>query len=207
MMQVEMTGSSVFDYIHHQDHSEMAEQLGLGLAQGQNLASPGSGSEESASTAGTNNPDVSTIMSITSNPPFKGLDRAFCVRMKSTLTKRGCHFKSSGYRVVLMLCRLRPQYTFSHSRKSQPPLLGMVALAIALPPPSVHEIRLESDMFVTRINFDFRIAHCEPKVSDLLDYTAEELTGRNLYTLCHGEDANKLRKCHIDCKLIARLFH
>lgn len=101
-----------------------------------------------------------------------------------------------------MLCRLRPQYTFSHSRKSQPPLLGMVALAIALPPPSVHEIRLESDMFVTRITFDFRIAHCEPKVSELLDYTAEELTGRNLYTLCHGEDANKLRKCHIDCKLL-----
>lgn len=100
-----------------------------------------------------------------------------------------------------MVCKLRPQYTFSHSRKSQPPLLGMVALAIALPPPSVHEIRLESDMFVTRINFDFRIAHCEPKVSELLDYSPDELTGRNLYTLCHGEDANKLRKCHIDRKL------
>lgn len=65
--------------------------------------------------------------------------------------------------VVLMLCRLRPQYTFSHTRKSQPPLLGMVAMAIALPPPSVHEIRLECDMFVTRINFNFTIAHCEPK--------------------------------------------
>lgn len=54
-----MTGSSVFDYIHHQDHSEMAEQLGLGLSQGQNLASPGSaGSEEGANSAtGTNNPD------------------------------------------------------------------------------------------------------------------------------------------------------
>lgn len=101
-----------------------------------------------------------------------------------------------------MLCHLRPQYTFSHSRKSQPPLLGMVGLAIALPPPSVHEIRLESDMFVMRINFDFRIAHCEPKVSDLLDYSADELTGRNLYALCHGEDANKLRKCHVDRKLI-----
>ncbi|XP_060536967.1 protein trachealess isoform X2 [Cylas formicarius] len=198
LSQVEMTGSSIFDYIHHQDHSEIAEQLGLGLSQGQNLASPGSGSEESGSTAGTNNPDVSTVMSLGTNPPYKGLDRAFCIRMKSTLTKRGCHFKSSGYRVVLMLCRLRPQYTFSHSRKSQPPLLGMVALAIALPPPSVHEIRLESDMFVTRINFDFKIAHCEPKVMELLDYSPEELTGRNLYSLCHGEDANKLRKCHID---------
>ncbi|XP_072402013.1 protein trachealess [Diabrotica undecimpunctata] len=198
LSQVEMTGSSIFDYIHHQDHSEIAEQLGLGLSQNQNLASPESGSEESTSTAGTNNPDVSTQMTLGSNPPYKGLDRAFCVRMKSTLTKRGCHFKSSGYRVVLILSRLRPQYTFSHTRKSQPPLLGMVALAIALPPPSVHEIRLESDMFVTRINFDFKIAHCEPRVLDLLDYTPEELTGRNLYSLCHGEDASKLRKCHVD---------
>lgn len=56
--QVEMTGSSIFDYIHHQDHAEMAEQLGLGLAQGQNLASPSSaGSEEGTSNTGTNNPD------------------------------------------------------------------------------------------------------------------------------------------------------
>lgn len=36
------------------------------------------------------------------------------------------------------------------------------------------------------------------RVSELLDYTAEELTGRNLYTLCHGEDAHRLRKSHID---------
>lgn len=65
--------------------------------------------------------------------------------------------------VVLLLCHLRPQYSFSHMKKSQPSLLGMTAIAVALPPPSVHEIRLECDMFVTRINFDFRITHCEPK--------------------------------------------
>jgi hypothetical protein len=39
------------------------------------------------------------------------------------------------------------------------------------------------------------------RVSELLDYSAEELTGKNLYALCHGEDANKLRKSHVDCKL------
>lgn len=33
----------------------------------------------------------------------------------------------------------------------------------------------------------------------MLDYTADELTGKNLYALCHGEDANRLRKSHIDC--------
>lgn len=38
------------------------------------------------------------------------------------------------------------------------------------------------------------------RVSELLDYTADELTGKNLYTLCHGEDANRLRKSHIDRK-------
>ncbi|CAG9112520.1 unnamed protein product [Plutella xylostella] len=202
LSQVEMTGSSIFDYVHQADHAEVAEQLGLSLAGrngGAGLNSPASGSEE-GSQHGTNNPDVSASMTLAaSGSLFRGMDRAFCIRMKSTLTKRGCHFKSSGYRVVLMLCRLRPQYTFSHSRKSPPALLGMVALAIALPPPSVHEIRLESDMFVTRINFDFRIAHCEPsRVSELLGYSAEELTGKNLYALCHGEDANKLRKCHVD---------
>jgi hypothetical protein len=39
------------------------------------------------------------------------------------------------------------------------------------------------------------------RVSELLDYTAEEFTGKNLYALCHGEDANKLRKSHLDRKL------
>ncbi|GFY39782.1 hypothetical protein TNIN_329281 [Trichonephila inaurata madagascariensis] len=38
------------------------------------------------------------VMTMNSNALYKGLDRSFCVRMKSTLTKRGCHFKSSGYR-------------------------------------------------------------------------------------------------------------
>lgn len=42
------------------------------------------------------------------------------------------------------------------------------------------------------------------RVSELLDYTADELTGKNLYTLCHGEDANRLRKSHIDCKYFHR---
>ncbi|XP_076392631.1 protein trachealess isoform X7 [Megachile rotundata] len=207
LSQVEMTGSSVFDYVHQQDHAEVAEQLGLGLtsstssgphSSSSGLASPSSAASEEHGSSSTANPDVSSVMSLSATGLYKGYDRAFCVRMKSTLTKRGCHFKSSGYRVVLLLCRLRPQYTFSHTRKSAPPLIGMVGLAIALPPPSVHEIRLETDMFVTRINFDFRIAHCEPRVSELLDYTADELTGKNLYTLCHGEDANRLRKSHID---------
>lgn len=38
------------------------------------------------------------------------------------------------------------------------------------------------------------------RITELLDYTPEELVGESLYTLCHGEDAAKLRKCHMDCE-------
>jgi len=125
-------------------------------------------------------------------------DRAFCIRMKSTLTKRGCHFKSSGYRVVLLLGKMRPQYSYPHTKKSATPIMGFIGLAIALPPPSVHEVRLETDMFVTRLSFDFKIAHCEPKVCDLLDYTADDLTGKSMYSLVHAADVHKIKQTHVD---------
>ena len=64
---------------------------------------------------------------------------------------------------MLLLGKLRPQYSYTHSKKSSSAIMGFIGLAIALPPPSVHEVRLETDMFVTRLSFDFKIAHCEPK--------------------------------------------
>jgi len=270
LSQVELTGSSVFDYVHQSDHLELAEQLGVNLAHQQRLSSSSSSHHSSpmhgTTGAGSNNlgetvssgqhqggiptggqspaiPDVcypvTSLMHarVDRNSGKPTYDRAFCIRMKSTLTKRGCHFKSSGYRVVLLLGRLRPanannkscydnskvksnssgnnqsQSSSStassnqhHSSASglapgssrQSSVMGFIGVAVALPPPSVHEVRLESDMFVTRLSFDFKIAHCEPKVSELLDYTADDLTGQSLYALCHGEDVHKMKKTHED---------
>jgi len=55
LLQVEMTGSSIFDYVHQADHCEIAEQLGLSLAEGSGsgMTSPSSNDEP----IGTNNPD------------------------------------------------------------------------------------------------------------------------------------------------------
>ena len=36
--QVELTGSSMFDYVHTSDHSELAEQLGVTLANNQRIS-------------------------------------------------------------------------------------------------------------------------------------------------------------------------
>lgn len=64
LSQVEMTGSSVFDYVHHQDHAEIAEQLGLSLSSTAGMASPASGHSEESSSHGTNNPDGKLVISV-----------------------------------------------------------------------------------------------------------------------------------------------
>ncbi|OTF83327.1 neuronal pas domain protein-like protein [Euroglyphus maynei] len=126
--------------------------------------------------------------------------------MKSTLTKRGCqHFKSSGYRVVNIVAHLRAEMLRRSTNSvqlingnSHSKIIGLVALAIALPPPSINELRLEPDMFVTRHSLDFKILHCEPRVTELLNYLPDELIGRNFYSLIHGQDVTLMKKCHLD---------
>lgn len=141
------------------------------------------------------------------------LERQFCIRIKSALSKRGCqHFKSSGYRVVQIIAHLRPQLINNDQRaliesnlentNSNLKSIGLVAVAICLPAPTVNDLRLESDTFVMRLGLDFRIVHCEPKVSELFDYNADELVNRNLYGLVHCQDMAYLRKAHIECKFI-----
>ncbi len=41
IFQVEMTGSSIFDYVHQSDHQELSEQLGVTLAHQQKVNSGG----------------------------------------------------------------------------------------------------------------------------------------------------------------------
>ncbi|GFX90248.1 protein trachealess [Trichonephila clavipes] len=69
LSQVEMTGSSVFDYIHQQDHAELAEQLGINLAQTQAAAaSPGSVASDdgsSSSAPGPTTPDRPQLIQYT----------------------------------------------------------------------------------------------------------------------------------------------
>jgi len=211
LSQVEMTGSSFFDYIHQGDHQELADQLGVSLARPDGSPeSPRREGEEGGSGGQGPVPPIPdgkplcypvTSMMINNREDKNGkpqYERAFCIRMKSTLTKRGCHFKSSGYRVVLLLGQLRPQYSYTHSKKCNTPIMGFIGLAIALPPPSVHEVRLETDMFVTKLTFDFKIAHCEAKVSDLIDYSADDLNGKSMYSLCHAADVDKIKQTHTD---------
>ncbi|CAH1791756.1 unnamed protein product [Owenia fusiformis] len=202
LSQVEMTGSSMFDYIHHADQQEFAEELGM-VHPSTTTPSPSSMTSEDTSTPLTSprslTPPLHDRVMVMNPSLASGDDRSFCVRMKSTLTKRGVHVKSSGYRVVHIMGHMRPQMVFSLTRKqAPPPLLGFVGLAIALPPPTVNEILIDNDMFVTRLGPDFKVLHCEPRISDLMDLTAEDILNKSLYEFCHAEDLTRLRTAHHD---------
>uniref|UniRef100_A0A3Q2QSG4 Neuronal PAS domain protein 1 n=1 Tax=Fundulus heteroclitus TaxID=8078 RepID=A0A3Q2QSG4_FUNHE len=163
LSQVELTGSSVFDYIHPADHVEMAERLGikphLRAEAGCHTAPDSASSTASTSSlAGTPEPGPSSPHSAADDPP----ERGFFIRMKSTLTKRGLHVKSSGYKVIHVTGRIRyrPALVPGSTRSVRRPM-GLVALAHTLPPSTLNEVRMESNMFVFRVNMDLQVTYCE----------------------------------------------
>ncbi|KAK6183725.1 hypothetical protein SNE40_011150 [Patella caerulea] len=200
LSQVEMTGSSIFDYVHQADHPELAEQLGLCLPQcsSSTMSSPNSSSDDVSSSRPRSVTPPGERGFVMNPNPQKGLDRSFCVRMKSTLTKRGVHVKSQGYRVVHILGRMRHQLSFTVNRKQPPPLLGLVGVAIAMPPPTITELRIDNDTFITRLTPDFKLVYCEPIICELMDLSAEDMNNKLLYDFCHAGDLIKLRKAHVD---------
>ncbi|XP_067830935.1 neuronal PAS domain-containing protein 1 [Heptranchias perlo] len=200
LSQVELTGSSIFDYIHPGDHVEVAEQLGLKLpsGRGHNLQAPnedGASSTSSSSLAETPEPDSSNPSLLADDPT---LERSFFVRMKSTLTKRGVHIKSSGYKVIHVTGRLRARISLPHARAVPTRLMGMVALAHTLPPSTINEVRIECHMFVSRVSLDLQIIYCENRISDYMDLSPTDVVGKNCYHFIHAEDVEGIRHSHLD---------
>uniref|UniRef100_A0A8C3T3R8 Neuronal PAS domain-containing protein 1 n=1 Tax=Chelydra serpentina TaxID=8475 RepID=A0A8C3T3R8_CHESE len=201
LSQVELTGSSVFDYIHPGDHPEVAEQLGL-KTPFDAVGSP-PGSQKAPGLAGASSSSSSSLNE-TSEPGktaslHDALERSFFVRMKSTLTKRGLHVKTSGYKVIHVTGRLRPRLpSFSHAHSVLGRVLGLVALAHTLPPSTLSEVRIECHMFVFRVNMDLQIVYCESRITDYMDLCPSELVGKSCYQFIHGEDVEGIRQSHLD---------
>ena len=57
-LQVELTGSSVFDYVHPGDHVEMAEQLGMKLPPGRGTLSQGTGEDGGSSASSSSHAET-----------------------------------------------------------------------------------------------------------------------------------------------------
>ncbi|XP_051789965.1 neuronal PAS domain-containing protein 1 isoform X1 [Erpetoichthys calabaricus] len=192
LSQVELTGSSIFDYVHPADHLETAEQLGLKphrRAADQD-SGPNGTSAEAPELA-----DASSPISLEEECP----NRNFFIRMKSTLTKRGLHVKSSGYKVIHVTGCMRSRAAVAqNSTPLVQRVLGLVALAHTLPPSTLSEVRIDSQMFVFRVNMDLQVVYCENRISDYMDLSPAEVVGQSCYHFVHVEDVDSIRQSHED---------
>lgn len=72
--------------------------------------------------------------------------------------------------------RCRPALVPGSTRSGRRPM-GLVALAHTLPPSTLNEVRMESQMFVFRVNMDLQVTYCEnrygfcPVCEELRRYT------------------------------------
>ncbi|XP_042294780.1 neuronal PAS domain-containing protein 1 [Sceloporus undulatus] len=203
LSQVELTGSSIFDYVHPGDHLEVAEQLGLKTPSDPSRPNRHKTSHVAGAIAATASSGLSEASE--SDPidsraaEDNALERSFFIRLKSTLTKRGLHVKTSGYKVIHVTGRLRARLpSFSHSHSALGRVMGLVALAHTLPPSTLSEVRIECHMFVFRVNMDLQIVYCESRISDYMDLCSSELVGKSCYRFIHGEDVEGIRQSHLD---------
>lgn len=65
------------------------------------------------------------------------------------------------FKVIHITGRLRIRMALTHSRSVPNQIMGMVVVAHALPPPTINEVRIDCQMFVTRVNMDLNIVYCE----------------------------------------------
>ncbi|KPI99198.1 Protein single-minded [Papilio xuthus] len=138
LSQVELTGNSIYEYIHQQDHEEMSAVLSL---------------QHPHSYLGHQMPSLGYPVGGTWGPTVDvECERAFFIRMKCVLAKRNAGLTTSGYKVIHCSGYLRAR---RFGEATAP--LGLVAVGHSLPPSAVTELKLHSNMFMFRASLDMRL--------------------------------------------------
>ncbi|EFX87839.1 hypothetical protein DAPPUDRAFT_311851 [Daphnia pulex] len=184
LSQVELTGNSIYEYIHPADHEEMTSVL-------------------------TVHPTVSGSVV----QEFE-VERAFFVRMKCVLAKRNAGLTTGGYKVIHCsgYLKVRPfpvasagdsVYAGDGSGGSGNggvgvgfQNLGLVAVGHSLPPSAITELKLHSNMFMFRASLDLRLIFLDARVAHLTGYEPQDLIEKTLYQYIHVGDLLHMRFAH-----------
>lgn len=159
--QIDLTGSSVFEYIHPADHNDIQELLSLSDADRAQLKACAGGESSGVCELG----------------------RSFCMRMKCILPKRNAGLVSNGYKAIhcsgYLKCRLQvgsaqleraELSTFTDSSGNQQVLekgdpiwnsYALVAVGHSLLPTASTEIKLTGNSFMFRANLDLKLYYIE----------------------------------------------
>ncbi|XP_076076393.1 single-minded homolog 1-like isoform X1 [Mytilus galloprovincialis] len=168
LSQVELTGNSVYEYIHPADHDEMTAVL--------TLAPPYQGHF---------------------GHEFE-VERSFFIRMKCVLAKRNAGLTCGGYKVIHCSGYLKvKQFNMEMSPyDSCYQNVGLVAVGHSLPPSAITEIKMFNNMFMFRASLDLKLIFLDARVAALTGYEPQDLIERTLYHYIHAFDILHMRIAH-----------
>uniref|UniRef100_A0A674B2I2 SIM bHLH transcription factor 2 n=1 Tax=Salmo trutta TaxID=8032 RepID=A0A674B2I2_SALTR len=168
LSQVELTGNSIFEYIHQSDHDEMTAVLSAHQPLHHHFLQE------------------------------YEIERSFFLRMKCVLAKRNAGLTCGGYKVIHCSGYLKiRQYVMDMALfDSCYQIVGLVAVGHSLPPSGITEIKLHSNMFMFRASLDLKLIFLDSRVAELTGHEPQDLIEKTLYHHVHGCDAFHLRFAH-----------
>ncbi|XP_050924358.1 single-minded homolog 2 [Lates calcarifer] len=168
LSQVELTGNSIFEYIHPSDHDEMTAVLSVCQPPHHHFS------------------------------PDYEIERSFFLRMKCVLAKRNAGLTCGGYKVIHCsgYLKVRKYMMDMALYESCYQTLGLVAVGHSLPPSGITEIKLHSNMFMFRASLDFKLIFLDTRVAELTGYEPQDLIEKTLYHHVHACDVFHLRYAH-----------
>ncbi|XP_022103537.1 uncharacterized protein LOC110986180 isoform X2 [Acanthaster planci] len=168
LSQVELTGNSIYEYIHPADHDEMTALL----------------------TA--HQPYHTHVLS------DYEIERQFFLRMKCVLAKRNAGLTSGGYKVIHCYGYLKiKQYSMDVAPYDGCyQNVGLVAVGHSLPPSSLTEVKMYNNMFMFRASLDMKLIFLDGKVAQLTGYEPQDLIEKTLYQFLHATDILHIRYAH-----------
>eukprot|EP00090_Calanus_glacialis_P013498 TRINITY_DN22185_c0_g1_i1.p1 TRINITY_DN22185_c0_g1~~TRINITY_DN22185_c0_g1_i1.p1 ORF type:complete len:626 (-),score=99.82 TRINITY_DN22185_c0_g1_i1:177-2054(-) len=171
LSQVELTGNSIYEYIHPLDHEEVGHLL--------------------------------SVQPLHYNQDIE-MERSFVLRMKCVLAKRNAGLTNGGYKVIHCSGYLKVksmndgQHQFDGSAPGVVlPSVGFVAVAHSLPPSSITEIKMQSNVFMFRASLDLKLIFLDQRVAALTGYEPQDLIEKTLYQYIHASDMVPMRLTHL----------
>ncbi|XP_054718624.1 single-minded homolog 2-like [Uloborus diversus] len=179
LSQIEMTGNSIYDFIHQSDYEEMRSIL---------------------------NPELSSQQKCFYEN--LEIQLKFCLRMKCVLAKRNAGLAVDGYKVIHCggYLKLRKesdalndgQLTNSEAQKAnqQYQVAGLVAIGQSLPSSSITDIKMSSHTFMFRASLDFTLIYLGARITAFTGYEPHKMVDKTLYQFVHCCDSVQLQMEH-----------
>uniref|UniRef100_H2YLX4 Uncharacterized protein n=1 Tax=Ciona savignyi TaxID=51511 RepID=H2YLX4_CIOSA len=203
LSQVELTGNSIYEYIHPGDHDEMKAVLTAPpppCVVSYPLLLP------LLKISTYNSHQIIHQYSIDLNPSYPQIcpeyevERCFFTRMKCVLAKRNAGLTSGGYKVIHCTGYIKVRYfmfeQYDGSGGGCYHNVGVLALGQSLPATSFTDVKLYSNMFMFRASLDLKLIFLDQQVSRLLGFEPQDLIEKTLYQYVHAADLTHLKESH-----------